>query len=78
MILLISSSVIRHLLVIYSFDTSDIEHFSSGIQNTFKKANIINLIDLYQYKYLDKAKGLKSMCNEILGINICKYEQCAF
>ena len=62
----------------YSFDTSDIEHFSSGIQNTFKKANIIDLIDLYQYKYLDKAKGLKSMCNEILGINICKYEQCSF
>ena len=62
----------------YSFDTSDLEHFSSGIQNTFKKANIIDLVDLYQYKYLNKAQGLKNMCHEILGINLCKYEQCSF
>jgi hypothetical protein len=62
----------------YSFDSSDLGHFSNGIQNTFKKANIIDLIDLYQYKYLTKAQGLKNMCNEILGINLCKYEQCSF
>lgn len=62
----------------YSFDSSDLEHFSSGIQNTFKKANIIDLIDLYQYRYLTKVKGLKNLCNEILGINLCKYEQCSF
>jgi len=62
----------------YSFDSSDLGHFSNGIQNTFKKANIIDLIDIYQYKYLTKAQGLKNMCNEILGINLCKYEQCSF
>ena len=62
----------------YSFDSSDLEHFSSGVQNTFKKANIIDLVDLYQYKYLNKAQGLKNMCHEILGINLCKYEQCSF
>lgn len=62
----------------YSFDSSDLEHFSSGVQNTFKKANIIDLIDLYQYKYLNKAQGLKNMCQEILGIHLCKYEQCSF
>ncbi len=65
-------------LVGYSFDSSDLGHFSNGIQNTFKKANIIDLIDLYQYKYLTKAQGLKNMCSEILGINLCKYEQCSF
>jgi DNA polymerase III epsilon subunit-like protein len=62
----------------YSFDASDLDHFSNGIQNAFKKANIIDLIDLYQYKYLNKAQGLKNLCKEILGINICKYEQCSF
>ena len=62
----------------YSFDSSDLEHFSNGIQNTFKKADIIDLIDLYQYKYLLKAQGLKNMSKEILGINLCKYEQCSF
>ena len=62
----------------FSFDASDLEHFSNGIQNVFKKANIIDLVDLYQYKYLNKAQGLKNMCKEILGINICKYEQCSF
>ena len=62
----------------YSFDSSDLEHFSSAIQNTFKKADIIDLIDLYQYKYLTRAQGLKNMSKEILGINLCKYEQCSF
>ena len=62
----------------YSFDASDLDHFSNGIQNAFKKANIIDLIDLYQYKSLNKAQGLKNLCKEILGINICKYEQCSF
>ena len=61
----------------YSFDSSDLEHFSSRIQNTFKKANIIDLIDLYKYKYLTKAQGLKNMSKEILII-LCKYEQCSF
>ena len=66
------------IFVGYAFDSSDFEHFSIGIQNTFKKVMILDLRDLYQYKYLKKAKGLKYMCNEVLGIDICKYEQCSF
>ena len=66
------------IFVGYAFDSSDFEHFSTGIQNTFKKVMILDLRDLYQYKYLKKAKGLKYMCNEVLGIDICKYEQCSF
>ena len=62
----------------YSFDSSDLEHFSNGVKNTFKRAELIDLIDLYQYKYLNKAQGLKNLCKEILGINLCKYEQCSF
>ena len=66
------------IFVGYAFDSSDFEHFSLGIQNTFKKVTIIDLRDLYQYKYLKKAKGLKYMCNEVLGFDLCKYEQCSF
>ena len=66
------------IFVGYAFDSSDFEHFSVGIQNTFKKVTLIDLRDLYQYKYLKRAKGLKYMCNEVLGIDLCKYEQCSF
>ena len=66
------------IFVGYAFDSSDFEHFSLGIQNTFKKVIIIDLRDLYQYKYLKKAKGLRYMCNEVLGFDLCKYEQCSF
>ena len=62
----------------YAFDSSDFEHFSLGIQNAFKKVILVDLRDLYQYKYLKKAKGLKYMCNEVLGVDLCKYEQCSF
>ena len=62
----------------YAFDSSDFEHFSVGIQNAFKKVMLVDLRDLYQYKYLKKAKGLKYMCNEVLGVDLCKYEQCSF
>ena len=62
----------------YAFDSSDFEHFSIGIQNTFKRVTLIDLRDLYQYKYFEKAKGLKYMCKDVLGINLCKYEQCSF
>ena len=27
---------------------------------------------------MKKAKGLKYMCNEVLGVDLCKYEQCSF
>ena len=69
---------VNKIFVGYAFDSSDFEHFSVGIQNTFKKVMLIDLRDLYQYKYLKKAKGLKYMCNEVLGIDLCKYEQCSF
>jgi hypothetical protein len=62
----------------YAFDSSDFEHFSVGLQNTFKKVMTMDLRDLYQCKYLKKAKGLKYMCNEVLGVDLCKYEQCSF
>ena len=40
----------------YAFDSSDFEHFSVGIQNAFKKVMLVDLRDLYQYKYLKRLK----------------------
>ena len=56
---------------------SDIEHFSDSLQETFNKAKIIDLIDIYQYKFIKKAPSLKGMCLEFLGKELCKYEQCS-
>ena len=61
----------------YSFKISDIEHFSDSLQEAFNKAKIIDLIDIYQYKYIKKAPSLKGMCLEFLGKELCKYEQCS-
>ena len=61
----------------YAFNQSDIEQFNEQLQNMFKKAKIIDLIDIYQHKFLKKAGSLKDMCKEFLGSNLCKYEQCS-
>ena len=61
----------------YAFNKSDIEQFNGKLQKMFKKADIIDLIDIYQLKYLKKAGSLKDMCQEFLGAKLCKYEQCS-
>ena len=61
----------------YAFNQSDIEQFNEPLQNMFKNAKIIDLIDIYQHKFLKKACSLKDMCKEFLGSNLCKYEQCS-
>lgn len=48
----------------YSFNKSDIEQFNIRLQNFFKKVEIIDLIDIYQHKYLEKAPSLKDMCKK--------------
>ena len=62
----------------YAFNKSDIDQFFDQLQNMFKYTEIIDLIDLYQNKYLEKAPSLKIMCEKILGKKMCKYEQCSF
>lgn len=59
----------------FSFDKNDIEQFNSTLKNFFQKVKIIDLIDIYQHKFLKKAHSLKDMCKEILGKELCKYEQ---
>ena len=62
----------------YAFNKSDIEQFFDELQNMFKDAEIIDLVDLYQNKYLEKAPSLKTMCEKLLGKKMCKYEQCSY
>ena len=61
----------------YDFNKNDIEQFFDEMQIMFKNAEIIDLIDLYQNKYLEKATSLKNMCEKLLDIKMCKYEQCS-
>ena len=62
----------------YAFNKSDIEQFFDELQNMFKDVEIIDLVDLYQNKYMEKAPSLKIMCEKILGKKMCKYEQCSY
>ena len=43
----------------------------------FKQSTIIDLIDIYQHKFLEKAPSLKDLCLRFLGNKLCKYEQCS-
>jgi len=61
----------------YSFSQCDIEQFEEPLKNMFQNSKIIDLIDLYQHKFLKKVGSLKDLCKEILGSNLCKYEQCS-
>ena len=62
----------------YAFNKSDIEQFFDELQNMFKDAEIIDLVDLYQNKFMEKAPSLKIMCEKVLGKKMCKYEQCSY
>ena len=61
----------------YAFNKSDIEQFCERLQNMFKECTIIDLIDIYQHKFLEKAPCLKELCQKFLGNKLCKYEQCS-
>jgi hypothetical protein len=62
----------------YAFNKSDIEQFFDELQEMFKDTEIVDLIEIYQNKYLEKAPSLKIMCEKILGKKMCKYEQCSY
>ena len=61
----------------YSFNNSDIEQFNERLQKMFKECTIIDLIDIYQHKFWEKAPSLKDLCLKFLGKKLCKYEQCS-
>ena len=61
----------------YAFNNSDIEQFNERLQKMFKECTIIDLIDIYQQKFLEKSPSLKELCQKFLGKKLCKYEQCS-
>ena len=61
----------------YAFNSSDMDYFIEKLQKMFQNTVIIDLIDVYQHKYLEKAPSLKEMCQKFLGNKLCKYEQCS-
>ena len=61
----------------YDFNKNDIEQFFDEMQIMFKNAEIIDLIDMYQNKYIEKASSLKNMCEKLLEKKMCKDEQCS-
>ena len=61
----------------YAFNSSDMDYFNEKLQKMFQNTVIIDLIDVYQHKYLEKAPSLKEKRKKFLGNKLCKYEQCS-
>ena len=61
----------------YDFNTSDIAKFSNNAQTIFNNINIIDIIDIFQQRYLEKAESLSKLCFNFLGKNLCKGCQCS-
>ena len=61
----------------YDFNTSDIGNFSESLQMVFNEINIIDIIDIYQEKYLKKAESLSKLCSNFFGKKLCKGCQCS-
>ena len=61
----------------YDFNTSDIAKFSNNAQTIFNNINIIDIIDIFQQRYLEKAESLSKLCFNCLGKNLCKGCQCS-
>ena len=61
----------------YDFNRSDISKFDNELQSFFIESKIIDLINLYQIKYFEKAESLSKMCKKNYGQYLCKYYQCS-
>ena len=61
----------------FSFDKNDLLALPSQISKILLNCEFYDIIDLYQYNLLKKARSLKYTCEEILGKSLCKYEQCS-
>ena len=61
----------------FSFDKNDLLALPSQISKILLNCEFYDIIDLYQYNVLKKARSLKYTCEEILGKSLCKYEQCS-
>ena len=68
------------IFVGFSLDKSDLMVFPPELNEFFGDANSCTIYDLciiYNQKYLKKCSCLKVLTEELLGQNLCKYEQCS-
>ena len=61
----------------FSFNKNDLLTLPEQISKILSNCELHDIIDLYQYNFLKKARSLKYTCEEILGKSLCKYEQCS-
>ena len=61
----------------YDFNRSDVNRFNKDIQNIFNNNNIIDIIQIYQLKYLKKCESLSKLAYEFFSTNLCKISQCS-
>ena len=74
---LFKTNLSNKIFIGYDFNKNDIEQFFDEMQIMFKDAEIIDLIDMFQNKYIEKASSLKNMYEKLLEKKMCKYEQCS-
>ena len=63
--------------IVFSFNKNDLLTLPEQISKILSNCELHDIIDLYQYNFLKKARSLKYTCEEILGKSLCKYEQCS-
>ena len=56
----------------YDFSRSDLERFNVKIQDIFNNNNIIDIIQIYQLKYLEKCESLSKLAEHFFGKSLCK------
>jgi hypothetical protein len=66
----------KKIFVGFNFNNSDIEQMGN-MKNIFNEFKIVDLIDIYQYKYFEKAGSLANICEKICGKKLNKDEQCS-
>ena len=61
----------------YDFNRSDISRLNTNIQNIFNNNNIIDIIQIYQLKYLEKCDSLSKLSQKFFKKELYKISQCS-
>ena len=68
---------INKMFIGFDFD-SDLENLPDKLSKFFRgKCVIIDIKKIYFIKYMKKCSSFSSVCEEIIGKPLCKYEQCS-
>ena len=68
---------INKMFICFDFE-GDLENLPDKLSKFFReKCVIIDIKKIYCIKYLKKCSSFSSVCKEIIGKPLCKYEQCS-